>query len=74
MHFQIKYAWYLQNISGFIISEKIKTIELFKLYFLQNSPLVHLYISARDCKGAENITGTQFVKAFSALPLHSSCL
>jgi len=71
MHFQLKYTWYLQNISGFIISEKIKTFESFKLYFLQNSPLVYLYISARDSKGAGNIPGTHFVKAFSALQLHS---
>ena len=41
MHFQIKYTWYLQNITGFIISEKIKTVKSFKQYFLKNSPLVH---------------------------------
>jgi hypothetical protein len=71
MQFQIKFTWYLQNIPGFIISEKIKAVESFKPYFVQNSPLVHLYSSASDCKGVGNIPGTHFVKAFSALPVHS---
>ena len=42
-----------------------------KLSILQNSPLVQLYISARDCKGVGNIPGSHFVKVFSALLLHS---
>jgi hypothetical protein len=36
--------------------------------FLQNSPLVQLDTDASDCKGVVNIPGSNFVKAFSALP------
>jgi hypothetical protein len=53
------------------ISAKYKPVQSFKLQFLQNSPLAHLYTSAIDCKGVGNIPGTHFVKAFSALPSHS---
>jgi hypothetical protein len=28
-------TWYLQNIPGLFTSEKIKTVELFKLYFIK---------------------------------------
>jgi hypothetical protein len=53
------------------ISERYKTLQLFKLHFLQNSPLVQIYTYARDFKVVGNIPGTHFVKAFSALPSHS---
>jgi len=53
------------------ISENYKTIQSFKLYFLQNSPLVQLYTSDSNFKGVENIPGNHFVKGFSALLLHS---
>jgi len=53
------------------ISAKYKPEQSFKLQFLQNSPLAHLHTSASDCKGVENIHGSHFVKAFSALPSHS---
>jgi len=52
------------------ISEKYETAQLFKLYFLQNSPLLQLRTSAGDCKGVGNIPGSYFVKAVSALPSH----
>jgi len=50
---------------------EIQTVQSFKLQFLQNSPLAHLYTSVSDCKGVGNIPGSYFVKAFSALPSHS---
>jgi len=53
------------------ISEKYKTVQSFKLQFLQNSPLVQIYISASDCKGIGNMPGNHSVKAFSALLSHS---
>jgi len=42
------------------ISEKFKTVQSFKLHFLQNSPLAQLYTSASNCKGAGNIPGSFF--------------
>ena len=41
------------------------------VHFLQNMPLVQIYTSTSVCKGVGNILGSQFVKAFSALPSHS---
>jgi hypothetical protein len=56
------------------ISEKYKTVPLFKLNFLQCTPLVHLCTSASDRKGAVNIPGSNLVEDFSALTSHSlSC-
>jgi hypothetical protein len=52
------------------ICEKYKTIQLFKLHFLQNRPLVQLHTSSSDCKGVGNNPGSHFMKAFSPLPLH----
>jgi len=49
---------------NYFIYEKYKTIQSFKLYFLQNSPILQLYISTSDCKGVGNIPGSNFVKAF----------
>ena len=49
------------------ISENYKTVQSFKLHFLQYSPLVQLHTSASDCKHVGNIPGNHFVKAFSAL-------
>jgi hypothetical protein len=46
------------------ISEKYKRVKSFKLYFLQNSPLVQLYTPASDCKGVGNIPGSHLVRAF----------
>jgi len=43
------------------ISEKYTT-QSFKAYFLQNSPLVQLYISASIHKGVGNIPASYFVK------------
>jgi hypothetical protein len=57
-----------QNLS---IWEKYKTVQSFKLHFLQNTPLVQLYTSASDCKSDGNISGSHFMKDFSALSLHS---
>ena len=49
------------------MSERYKIIQSFKLYFLQNSPIVQLYASASDCKGVGSISGSHFVKDFSAI-------
>jgi len=49
---------------------EMKTVQSFKLHFLQNSNLVPIYTSASDCKGVENIPGNHFMKAFSVLPSH----
>ena len=43
-----------------LISEKHKTVQSFKLHFLQNCPLVQLYTSASDCEGVGNIPGSHF--------------
>ena len=53
------------------ISENYKTVQSFKLHCLQNSPLLQQYTFASECKGAGNIPGSHFVKAFAALLLHS---
>jgi hypothetical protein len=53
------------------ICEKNKTVQSFKLHFLHNSPLVQIYTSASDSKSDGNISGSHFVKDFSALSLHS---
>jgi len=55
----------------YFISEKYETAPLFKLYFLQNIPLLQLRTSASHCKDVGNISGNHFVKAVSALPSHS---
>jgi hypothetical protein len=47
--------------------EKYKTVQSFKLHFLQNSSLVQLYASASDCQCVRNIPGSHFVKAYLAL-------
>jgi hypothetical protein len=53
------------------IYEKYKTVQLCKLFFLQNSPLLQLYTSASECKDVGNVSGSHFIKSFSALPSHS---
>jgi hypothetical protein len=50
---------------------KYTTVQSFKQYFLHNISSLQLYISASDGKDVGNIHGSHFVKAFSALPLHS---
>jgi hypothetical protein len=44
--------------------EKYKTVYLFMLRFLQNSPFVQLYTSASDSKCGGHIPGSHFAKAF----------
>jgi len=51
--------------------EKYKTVQSFKVHFLQNSPHVQLYTCASDGKDVGNIPGIHFVKAFSAPPSYS---
>jgi len=53
------------------ISEKYTALESFELHFLQNGPLVQVYIFSNDWKCVGNIPGSRFVKTFSALPSHS---
>ena len=48
-------------------AEKYSTAQSFKHNFLQNSILVQLCTSARECKCVVNIAGSHFVKAFSAI-------
>jgi len=62
----IPFIFYLFLFFSLIVNSK-----LFKLNFLENISLVRLYTSVRDCKGVENIHGSHFMKAFSALPSHS---
>jgi len=52
------------------MSDKYKTVQSFRLHFLQNSLLMLLQYSSSDCKGVGNMPGTHFVKAFT-LPSHS---
>ena len=58
-------------IRNHFVSEKYKTVETFKLYFLKNSPLLQPYTTASDCKSVAYVPGSHFVKAFSGLPPHS---
>ena len=67
----IQYVVAAQCFQNLSICEKYKTVQSFKLHFLQNIPLVQLYTSANDCKSDGNISGSHFVKDFSALSLHS---
>jgi hypothetical protein len=69
--YSTKYVAVSKCSRNYFISDKYERAPLFKLYFLQNSPLLQLRTSASDCKGAENIPGSRFVKAVSALPSHS---
>jgi hypothetical protein len=52
------------------IYKKYKTVQSFKLHFLQNSPFEQLNTSTSDCKGVGYIPGGHFVKAFLALLSH----
>jgi len=40
-------------------------------YIPSKKPLFQVYNSISDCKGVRNISGSQFVMTFSALPSHS---
>jgi len=53
------------------IFKEYKTVQPFKLHFLQNSPLVQIHTSASYCEGIRNIPGSHFVQAFSAISSHS---
>jgi len=53
------------------IADKYKRVPLFKLEFFQNVTLLQIYTSVSDFNGVGNIPGSNFVKAFSALPSHS---
>jgi hypothetical protein len=55
-----KFSW------NHCISVKYKKIQLFKLCFLQNSPVLWVCTSASNCKGVENLPGSHFVKVFSS--------
>jgi hypothetical protein len=57
--------------SKYSLPEKYKTVLSFKLHLLQNNPLMQFYTFAREWKCVENIPGSYFVKAFSALLLYS---
>jgi hypothetical protein len=57
--------FYLHNVPrNRFISVKYKTVKSFKLHFLQNSPLVQIYISATDYNGVGDIPGSHFLKPF----------
>ena len=67
----IQYMVAAECSQNLFICEKYKTVQSFKLHFLQNSPPVQLYTSASDCKSDGNLSGSHFVKDLSALSLHS---
>jgi hypothetical protein len=46
-----------------------KTVQLLKLYFVQNSTVVQQYTSASECKFIGNIPQIHFMRTFSALRL-----
>jgi hypothetical protein len=56
---------------NYFIPEKYKRVLSFKQHLLQSNPLMQIYTFARECKVAENIPGSHFVKAFSALTSYS---
>ena len=47
------------------ISKKYKTVQSFKLHFLQNSPLLQIETSASGCEGVVKIPEIHVVKFFS---------
>lgn len=53
------------------ISEKYRAIQTFKQRFLENSPNVQLHTTSSDYKGAANIPGIHYIRAFLALPSYS---
>jgi len=48
MFLSLEYVVALKFSRDHFISEKYETVQSFKLHFLQNSPLVQLYISASN--------------------------
>jgi len=46
-------------------------IKSLKLYLLQSSPILQIYISVSDSHGVGNIPGIYFVKTLLAVPSHS---
>ena len=69
-HIQLFVRGSFKTFPDSFLSEKWKRMPSFKLLFFQNSPLLQLYISAKDCKRVGVIPGSRFVEAFSALPSH----
>jgi hypothetical protein len=58
------------SVFGIATAYGQKRVQSFNLYFLPNSPLVQINISASECEGVGNIPGSHFMKTFSALPLY----
>jgi hypothetical protein len=46
------------------MSEEYKTEQSFKQHLIQSSPIMQFCPFASDCKGAENILGSRFLKVF----------
>jgi len=61
-------TWQLQRVPG--ITLFLRNTKQY-IHFFQNSLPVQLYTSVSDCKGVGNISGSHFVKAFSAFPSHA---
>jgi hypothetical protein len=58
-------AGQIRNVPVITLSlKKYKTVQSFKVHFLQNSPLMQLYASTSDCKCVGNIPGSYFVNTF----------
>jgi len=57
-------------IRNHFVSEKYKTVQTFKLYFLKNRPVLQPCTTASDCKSVAHVPGSHFVKAFSGLSPH----
>lgn len=55
---------------NYIISEKYKVIQLFKLHFLSKYSPMQLYTSIRFCKIVGNIPASHVAKIFSGHPSH----
>ena len=72
LNFLLNNTWWLEKCSrNHCISEKYKSIQLFKLHFFHKNPLELVYTSNSYYKGFGNFPGIHFVQNFSVLPSHS---
>jgi len=65
------FKWQLQDIPiATSLSINTKQYKFWSYIFFTIVPLFQLYTSANNCERLGNISGSLFVKAFSALPSH----
>ena len=62
MHILTLYTVASDYSRNHFIADKHKTVQLYKVYFIQNSPILQLYTSASDCKGVGNFPGSHLCK------------